>query len=223
MLMRYLRLVVMVALLCPAFLAGEAGAQTRDAKLEEISSLMFAAGNSNFILVELINDGLLMTEQAYQLEHFPAGRVMLNGRGVPAPYGERYKSLIALFNNQTGKAGSIISMRGDGISMRDILDANSSFRQPGVVRQTRRQLGLGVNRLDASIDDDRGKALIAEMLKDGLVDTSKPTRIYYSKKGLFVNDQLLSGRLAAKYKNRFVELYGFIPQKDGDSYSIRQH
>ena len=194
---------------CTLLQFAPAQAQSGQSELETISRQMFREGDGRFILVEALKDGFITEGQKYDLQ-YANGIVKINGKVLREPFQKHYNRLLKKFNTADGN--TVLSMRGDGVKLRDVLNPESDFRtissreKDNIVRTNAAKNTNGI--------------IVAEMVADGIADTSKDLLIEYNSEGVFVNKQRLDAAAEEKYIARFQELGTCKPMKPGDGTTI---
>jgi hypothetical protein len=171
-------------------------------QLTVISRMMFVDGNDQFILVDLLKDGFLKENEDFMIE-FGKGGMTVNGKKLPGPVSARYLKMIGEVRGQHSDdpAGS---MRGGGISMKEVLDTASRFRHR-----------------EQYFPDTRGfRSIAGELTEDGIADSGASVTITCSKAGVFINGRILATPLEEVYKRQIIRLSGFRPGQDSGEFSI---
>jgi len=164
--------------------------------LKDISRLMVAEDNPNFILVDAVIDGLIKPGSHYTIEYKPQV-IKINDKELVEPLKDQYiasiKGFYAIWGNDIipniTKTGSI--------RLEDIFDSTSSIRREN-----------GWKHFTDSSEKSRKKFfgdLLSQVAHDHLADTSGPVHIIYKQGNVFVNDR--------KVKKHLVEPYNEIAEK----------
>jgi hypothetical protein len=222
-------LVALLFITAVLFCTGATQAATVDvstaSKLEAISVQMAKEHRSDFILVQALKDGLIEDGKAYDFL-WTSDLIIVNGKQLTGEVAARYAKLMGDFfaKEPANKQTSVLSMRGDGLKLEEVLNANSTYRK--LDTGPRAKAPAGAHNAPEESKNYLVKhayypnTIIDEMVADGLTDTSRRVHISYTKKGLFVDELPLSGAMDAKYRARFKELSSFDPSKDNVSIDI---
>jgi hypothetical protein len=209
----------LLALLCNTDAKASKISDSLTVQLKAISAEMSDHGKNEFILAEALSDGLLKDNEAYVFQYNP-GHVIINNKELPGPLLSRYallmKNFFATVNKEkAAKISTSISMTGV-IHLNEVLDPKSAFRKyaPDINKKEEQFLAP---RPGATMHYD---AIIKEMAREGLADTTKELQVMFSVKGVFVNQKALPAEAQKKYFAWFVKEAGFTPVKGEDGVTI---
>lgn len=167
-------------------------AQTTDDKLTAISKEMFENGNSNFVIVDAIKDGLIKPGESYTVM-YAADQFTIEGKALTDATIKTYKERIAAFYEKTGQGITFVRMTSDGTKMETILDPASSFRK-------QKELTLeDVDKQHHKGFTANTKKISEALITDKLISTEDGYKFEYNAKGFFVNGKKLKGAAAKKY------------------------
>lgn len=99
--------------------------------LPAIAEKMFTEGNPSFILAYALHDGLLKERQNYSIA-YDHGKIKWQGKLLKEPYASKYSRLMTEFFKAHGKMDTY-TMRGEGITIKNLNDPSSSVRQQRLV------------------------------------------------------------------------------------------
>jgi hypothetical protein len=170
---------------------------------------MYAEHNEFFILVEALKDGYIEEGKSYSFI-YDNKSITVNGNRLPEAEEQRYIKQIQEFyaNGSREKAPTSWRMESDSLSVNEVLNPRSSFRDRGPWHNTTRKPSKTL--------------IIEELARDRLIDTFKPFQINYTQMAVLVNGRSLSPAQEEKYRMLIRILEGFTPTKETDIYSIRR-
>jgi arsenate reductase-like glutaredoxin family protein len=124
---RYFKNLVLAIVLLPTIVTAQYTSLSD--KLTEISNKMYQEGNEYFILVDAIKDGIINANEHYNFS-YAKGDITFNQQQVDRSLRRAYEKKMTQFLEANGSgSGTMLSLRGDGIKMDDILNAKSSMRK----------------------------------------------------------------------------------------------
>jgi hypothetical protein len=167
-------------------------------ELRKIGKLMCDEKNQNFIIIDGLADGLIQAGVHYDIR-YNNGPLLINEKVPPPEILSRYHADLLLFFDETNAFGETnsrdshtFSLMGS-ITLKEIFNANSGFRKP------------------FQLENEFIRGMLVEVLvKDKKLDTSKDYSIIYDANGLYLNNELLSKKDAAKYI-QMINTLGFTP------------
>jgi len=187
--------------------------QTLHEKLAAVAQQMYDEGNTNFILVEALNDGLIQERQPYSVI-YTAKDFVFNGKQASGEMKDKYVKRYQDFLASRGYTGcGYGSFRGDGLKLEEIFDAKSKFRQKPAPAQMVMPTGQSFT-----------EQVLQSMVNDGLLDSVRADYVIeYKKDGVYLNHKKLEGAAGRKYWKIFTEGEGYIPRTDSDGVRMENH
>lgn len=205
-------------------------------QLTAVSDELYNKGDENYILVDAVRDGIITPDKRYSFNydwgHFTFNEQRID-KSTEAVYAAKIKKFLDA--NNGGHDMSII-MNDNKISMKDILDEKSTFRNKtltfgnredflkkneDIVKRhqeiSKKQQEIGRKQTEYT------NKIIDAMLEDGLLSKKKPMHIRWNLKGVFVNDKKLKGELAEKYNDMFEKEVGVKLLKPDDGVEITRN
>jgi|GEM_PF-3418924 len=177
--------------------------------LRILSERMFASGSQSFAVVDAIRDGYIKQDQPYEIS-YKAGKFSVKGQNIPADVRERYERKLerfrAIYGDSVNMWGTISStltgtVRDDEFEKQfGIMLPKPSKADKERVEKEREAYERNKEAYKKNKEhEEKLKAMVRVMHRDGLLDTAKYFRISYKTNGLYVNNQRLTGSGAEHY------------------------
>ena len=212
--MNHLMKSLVLALLMPLV----SGAQyiSLNEQLMTISEEMFRNGNENYIIVDAIRDGILQPEApcnfSYLNESFTFNQFALSKK-----YAFTYeKKIKQFFENYNEGHDFAIFMNLSKVSMKDIMNAESTFRKNSRIMDVKPAVNIPTPKTTNT------DGIIKAMLQDGLITNRKNYTVKWNMTGVYVNGKKLKGEAAEKYNTLFEAQAGYKAKMPENGITITQ-
>jgi hypothetical protein len=185
-------------------------------RLAGISREMQQKGNINFILVEAVLDSLIRPDQPYSFVYTKEA-ITINGVPLTGERLARYRKMMLAIQRRNAQISqvSMWSSEADRITLKDLLDPKSAYRNPAIVEPAdavrfryitdtaaaksaeKRAEGPNTVSVSAKFPDDTA---ILGMINDGFAAEGKPIFVRSDSYGnIFVNGRKAEGVFKEKY------------------------
>ncbi|XZF12627.1 M56 family metallopeptidase [Chitinophagaceae bacterium MMS25-I14] len=176
-------------------------------KLDSAIQRAYRNGNKYFILLQAVKDGITPVTGDYNFQ-YRHDSVFSNEKLLSEPFQSQYVFKVKKFYADLGcKKIPDFSVRGE-LSENDVVDSNSDMQK----------VPAPSNRIIADGAKNAIDLIAAEMVQDGIADTTKGVLIEYNKNGIFVDHVQLKGASEKKYKKLLSAAEGHDPDNPEESY-----
>jgi hypothetical protein len=188
-------------------------------EVEKVVRQMFNERNTHFLLVMALQDGFIKEGKSYNFT-YSEGNIQVDGETMPEQYARRYQSLLkSYFGRNPSEKADMISIRGDGFTWSEVMDANSKFRKP---RRMQHHVVKGADTKEMKKTTDASNAIVDSLFADKLIQSKDRYKLEYTIHGIKVDGRKLDKEMDARYRTIIATLAGFTPKHSGDSYSIEE-
>lgn len=190
-------LALIVGVFCSSrsFAFSQADSSTSNA-LRRIARQMFLEHNHNFILAQMLTDGVLRDGDSYDIL-YRKKEFLLNGEKLEEPYHGYYVGMMLMYQKDDRYG---FSMKGERISISQLLDPSSSYRKLENMDSINAAFRLQEKQTDT---------MVAQMIDDRIVREWQPVLVECDAKGLHVNGEKLPAELDARYMAILRKIYRF--------------
>lgn len=173
---------------------------------QAIADKMFTEGNPRFILVYALQDGIIKKRQHYDIM-YSKGTVASDGVLLPEPLQSKYVQLWERFFKAHKRKFDSYSIRGGGVTIKELNDPESSVRSSNGFLTDYRRIN-GQYYTDHVVD---------LMARDGLIDTTTKYELKYNWRGVIVNGKKLNDEEAEPYEEILLKGFGHKPKFPDDA------